>query len=146
MRLGLARRFAVCAAVIVVLGGALTGCGESKEQKAQKAVCSARTEIQKSVESLRSLSPATATVDGIKNDLASIKTSLQTIRDNQNELSSARKAKVTAAAQSFGQQLQTIAKGLTSNLPLSGAATQLKTAMANLKTAFASALAPINCS
>jgi len=140
------RRWVVCAALIAVSAGALAGCGESKEQKAQKAVCSARSQIQKSVESLRSLTPATATVDAVKSDLASIKTSLETIRDNQDELSSARKAKVTAATQSFGQQLQTIGTGLTSNLSLSNAAAQLKTATASLQLAFTSALAPISCS
>jgi uncharacterized phage infection (PIP) family protein YhgE len=132
--------------VIVVTALGVAGCGESKEQKAQKAVCSARADIHKSITSLQGLTATTATVDGIKNDVTSIQTSLQTIRDNQDELSSARKAKVTAGAQQFAQQLQTIASGLTSNLSLANASAQVKSAAANLQSAFAAALAPIDCS
>jgi flagellar biosynthesis/type III secretory pathway M-ring protein FliF/YscJ len=138
-------RLVLSALVIAFMGGALAGCGESKQDKAKKAVCSARSEIEKSVNDLRSLT-LTVTVDGVKNDISSIQTNLKKMVDNQKELASDRKDKVTSATQAFGQQLKSIASGLTSNLSLTNAASQVKTAGASLQSAYTSALAPIDCS
>jgi hypothetical protein len=139
-------RLVLSALVIAFMGGALAGCGESKQDKAKKAVCSARSEIEKSVNDLRSLTLTTVTVDGVKNDISSIQTNLKKMVDNQKELASDRKDKVTSATQAFGQQLKSIASGLTSNLSLTNAASQVKTAGASLQSAYTSALAPIDCS
>jgi chromosome segregation ATPase len=139
-------RLLLSALVIAFMGGALAGCGESKQDKAKKAVCSARSEIEKSINNLRSLTLTTASVDGIKNDISSIQTNLKKMVDNQKELASDRKDKVTSGTQAFGQQLKSIAGGLTSNLSLSNAASQVKTAGTSLQSAYTSALAPINCS
>jgi hypothetical protein len=130
---------------IAAMGGALAGCGQSKEQKAMKAVCSARGEIEKSVNDLKSLTLTTASVNGVKDDLNSIKTNVQKIADNEKQLSGDRKQQVTDATQKFSQQLQTIAGGLTGNLSLTNAANQVKTAGLNLQAAYKSALAPIDC-
>jgi hypothetical protein len=140
-----ATRLLLSVLAVAAIGGLIAGCGESKEDKAKKAVCSARSEIEKSVKNLRSLTLTTASVSGVKDDLSSIQTNLKKIVDNQKDLASDRKAKVTSATQAFGQQLKTIASGLTSNLSLSNAASQVKTAAANLQSAYTSALAPIDC-
>jgi uncharacterized protein HemX len=128
-----------------VIGVGLAGCGESKEQKAMKAVCSARGEIQTSVNDLKSLTLTTASVNGVKDELNSIKNNVQKITDNEKNLSSDRKQQITQANQEFSQQLQSIASGLTSNLSLSNAASQVKTAGQKLQSAYTSALAPIDC-
>ena len=127
------------------MGVALAGCGESKEQKAMKAVCSARGDIQKSVNNLKSLTLTTASVNGVKDELNSIKNNVQKIADNEKNLSSDRKQQIAQANQEFSQQLQSIASGLTSNLSLSSAASQVKTAGQKLQGAYTSALAPIDC-
>jgi aspartate oxidase len=132
---------AVAATAVLV-----AGCGESKQDKAKKAVCSARSEIEKSVNDLRSLTLTTASVDRVKNDISTIQTNLKKMVDNQKDLASDRKQKVQAATQQFGQQLQSIASGLTSNLSLSNAASKVKSAGATLQSAYTSALAPIDCS
>ena len=110
-----------------------------------KAVCSARGDIQKSVTNLKSLTLTTASVNGVKDELNSIKNNVQKIADNEKNLSSDRKQQITQANQEFSQQLQSIASGLTSNLSLSNAASQVKTAGQKLQSAYTSALAPIDC-
>ncbi len=132
--------------LIAAIGGLVAGCGQSKEDKAKKAVCSARSEIKKSVDNLRSLTLSTASVSAIKDNISSIQTNLNKIVDNEKNLASDRKAKVTSATQAFGAQLKTTASGLTSNLSLSNAASQVQKAAASLQSAFTSALAPIDCS
>ncbi len=127
------------------MGVVLAGCGESKEQKAMKAVCSARGDIQTSVNNLKSLTLTTASVNAVKDDLNSIKDNAQKIADNEKNLSSDRKQQVTQATQTFTQELQSIASGLTSNLSLSNAASQVKSAGQKLQAAYTSALAPIDC-
>ena len=139
-------RLLLPALAVIATAGLVAGCGESKQDKAKKAVCSARSEIQKSVNSLRSLTVTTASVDQVKSDISNIQTNLKTMVDNQKELASDRKQQVQSATQQFGQQLQSIASGLTSNLSLSNAASQVKTAGTTLQNAYTSALAPINCS
>jgi hypothetical protein len=131
---------------VAAITGLVAGCGQSKEDKAKKAVCSARSEIKKSVDNLSSLTLTTASVSAIKDNLSSIQTNLTKIVDNEKNLASDRKEKVTSATQAFGQQLKTIASGLTSNLSLSNAAGQVEKAATSLQSAYTSALAPINCS
>jgi valyl-tRNA synthetase len=145
MRRVLFTRIAVWIVAGAVVGGAVAGCGESKEKKAMKAVCSARSEIQKSVENLRSLTLTSASGSGVKNDISTIQTNVQKIVENEKALSGNRKQQVSTATKKFGQQLQTIASGLTSNLSLSNAASQVKSAGDSLLAAYRSALAPIDC-
>jgi hypothetical protein len=132
--------------VTAAICGLVAGCGQSKEDKAKKAVCSARAEIKKSVDNLRSLTLTTASVSGIKDNISSIQNNLKKIVDNEENLASDRKEKVTAATQAFGQQLETIASGLTSNLSLSNAASRVTKAATSLQSAYTTALAPIDCS
>jgi hypothetical protein len=139
-------RLLLSALAVVATAGLVAGCGESKQDKAKKAVCSARSEIEKSVNNLRSLTITTASVDQVKGDISNIQTNLKKMVDNQKDLASDRKQQVQSATQQFAQQLKSIASGLTSNLSLSNAANQVKSAGATLQNAYTSALAPINCS
>ena len=52
---GRARTWVLLALVPAAFG--LFGCGESKEQKAEKTVCAARSEIKEKVSSLQSVTP-----------------------------------------------------------------------------------------
>lgn len=125
---------------------ALTACGESKQDKAKKQVCSARSDIQKQVNSLKSLTPATVTANGVKDSLNSIKNDLTKMKDAQPDLNDQRKQQVQTANQEFASQFNSITSNLGSNLSISGAAAQLQTAGQQLSAAYTKSLAPIDCS
>jgi Tfp pilus assembly protein PilP len=124
---------------------AVVACGESKEDKAKKQVCSARSDIQAELTKLKNLTPATATANGIKDSLNSIKTDLQKITDAQSNLSSQRKQEVQQANQKFASEFQSIVTNLGTNLSLSSAQSQLQSAFQQLASAYQASFAQISC-
>jgi hypothetical protein len=132
--------------VFVVTAALAAGCGESKTEKAQKQVCSARSDIKTQVDKLSSLTLTTASVDGVKQSVKSIQSSLKQIADAQGTLKGARRDQVESATNTFKGQVTSIAQGLTSNLSLSEAATQIKAAGQQLATSYQQSLGKINCS
>ncbi len=135
----------VISAVLCAL--AIGACGgQSQEQKAQKAICGARSNIEKSVKSLEGITLSVSSVDQLKQTYDSIKSNVQVIRDNAGKLSGARKQKVTSAVDEFGQELQSVASGLTSSLNLSSASSQIRAAVTKLEGSARSAFAPLDCS
>ena len=135
----------VISAVLCAL--AIGACGgQSQEQKAQKAICGARSNIEKSVKSLEGITLSVSSVDQLKQTYDSIKSNVQVIRDNAGKLSGARKQKVTSAVDEFGQELQSVASGLTSSLSLSSASSQIRAAVTKLEGSARSAFAPLDCS
>src|SRR4051812_31106047 len=89
------------AALAVALGLvlALAACGESAEDRAQSTVCSARADIKKQVDELKSTTVTTASIDGVKSNLKSISDSVSTIAGAQGDLKGDRKAAVEQANQ-----------------------------------------------
>ena len=77
-------RVASTAVAVVVLVLILGGCGDSSEQKAQNTVCDARDDIEKQVNDLASLTPATITTDAVKQDLDAIKSDVSDMADAQS--------------------------------------------------------------
>ena len=141
------RRFALIAvAILSVLALAVAGCGESSSEEAQNAVCDARDGIQSSVESLRSLTPSTASADQIQSDVESIQSDLATIADNQDQLDEDRRNQVQTARAQFELQLDQIAKGLASSSTPQEAVQQYRTSVAALDNAYQESLGPIDCS
>jgi uncharacterized phage infection (PIP) family protein YhgE len=141
------RRFALIAvAILSVLALAVAGCGESDSEQAQDVVCDARGEIQSSVESLRSLTPSTATADQVQSDVENIQSNLATIADNEDELDEDRRSQISTARAQFELQLDQIAKGLATSSTPQEAVQQYRTSVAALNTAYEEALAPIDCS
>jgi hypothetical protein len=141
---GLLARLLVLAAF--ALGAlALAGCGESSQEKAEKQVCSARNEISKEIKTLESLTLTSASVEKAKTSFEAIKKNLEKIKAAQPNLNQSRREQVQKAAQTFESQVASIASGLTSNLSLSNAETQFKTALTQLGTSFKQAFAPISC-
>ena len=134
-------------AVILVGAAVVTaGCGESKQDKAQKTVCNARADIKKQVDELRSLTLATASVDGVKANVQAIQDDLKKIVNAQGTLSDARRSQVKSATDAFTGQVTSIAQGVTSNLSLSEAGTKLKSATQQLASAYQQSLGKIDCS
>ena len=137
-------------AVLTCLAAALllvfAGCGESKEDKAKKQVCSARSDLQKQVNELSSLTISTATVDGVKSNVDAITNDLKQIKDAQSNLSADRKAQVQQATQEFESQVKSIGQSLGSGTSLSGAASQLQSAAKQLASSYKQTLGKVDCS
>jgi hypothetical protein len=133
-------------AVLLLLGAvALAGCGQSKEDKAKSQVCDARSDISKQVSELSSLSLATASVDGVKQNVQAIQKDLGKIKDAQSDLTPERKQQVQSANEAFTQQVKSIASSV-SGISLSEAGTQLKSAASQLATSYKETLGKIDCS
>src|SRR4051812_28521972 len=92
----------VCTALVA------TGCGESKEDKAQAQVCKARSGIKSEVESLGKLTPTTVTIDGVRSSFDSIKADLKTIGDARGDLSDDRRSELKAANSAFAASIRDI--------------------------------------
>ena len=139
LRLGFAVAGPLLIAAIAV------GCGESDEEKAQNQVCDARADIDKQVNELAALTPATATADGVQQNLDAIQNDLNDIKDAQGDLNEDRKQQVESANQEFSSQVQTVASDLGTSLSASGAEAELESATTQLQTAYKQTLAKIDC-
>jgi K+-sensing histidine kinase KdpD len=139
--------FALTLVLLSVAALALSACGTSKEDKAKADVCSARADISKQIDSLKSLTLSSSTKTDVTNALGAIKGDLQKIKDAQPDLSSGRKQEVQTATQTFGDQLTQIVKDTIAGLSTkTDAKTQAQTALSSLESAYKQALQPISCS
>jgi len=125
---------------------AVAGCGESAQDKAEKQVCSARSDIQKQVNELKALTPATATTDGVKTNLNAIRDDLKKIADAQPQLNDQRKAQVKTANEKFVSEFQSVVGELGKSLSAGGARAQLQTALQQLAAAYQTAFSKVDCS
>ena len=133
--------------IALALGSsALVACGESTQEKAKAEVCSARADISKQVNTLTGLTVSTISPTEVKTGVEAIANDLTKIKKAQGNLAPARKEQVETATHTFETQLSSILTGITSNLSLSNAETQFKSAVTQLGTSFRQSLAPINCS
>jgi ribosomal 50S subunit-associated protein YjgA (DUF615 family) len=140
------RLIASISMLLVALAIPLTGCGESKQEQAAKSVCSARSDIKSRIATLKTLTPSLATLPQIKTEATAIADDLKQIQGAQGDLEPARKEKVQQATATFKQQLESVVSNLTSSLSLSGARTQLESALKQLEASYTQALEPIECS
>jgi uncharacterized protein YoxC len=131
--------------VLLSIGIAAAGCGESDEEKAQNQVCDARDDIQTQIDELSNLTVSTATVDGIEQNLNAIQDDLQDIADAEGDLNEERRQQVESANKEFTAQLESIASGLTSNLSLSGAGEKLQDATQQLASSYKQTFATVDC-
>lgn len=139
-----ARAWVLLALVPAAFG--LFGCGESKEQKAEKTVCAARSEIKEKVSSLQSVTPTTASVTEIKTDVNGIVEDLGKIRDALPELSAPRREEITKATEAFAKEASEAVGSLKTTGSVSSVETALRSALTGLQKAYETALAPIKCS
>jgi membrane-bound lytic murein transglycosylase B len=130
---------------ILLTALAVAACGESKAEKAQKQVCSARADISDQVDELKGLTLTTATVSGVRENVSTIQDDLKKIASAQDTLSDDRRAEVKAATDKFVASVSSIAKGLRSDLSLADARTQLTQAAQQLGAAYAGSLGKIDC-
>jgi uncharacterized membrane-anchored protein YjiN (DUF445 family) len=134
--------------VISVLASALAvaACGQSASDKAKSQVCDARSDISKQVNELKNLTPATATVNGVKDSLTSIQNDLKKIKDAQGQLNSDRKQQVESATSEFTSQVKDVVSNVGTNLSLSNATTQLQQAAQQLASSYQQTFAKVDCS
>jgi hypothetical protein len=131
--------------VVLVPALALAACGQSAADKAKSQVCSARSDIDKQLRYLQGLTLATATTTGIQNSLKAIGNDLTKIKDAQPQLTAERKQQVQSANQAFRTELETVVNNIGTNVSLSNAGTQLKTAVQQLARSYQQTFAAINC-
>jgi hypothetical protein len=135
-------------AIVALLSSAfaLTACGESSQEKAKAEVCAARSDISKQISALAALTPSIATVTDVKSGVEAIANDLKKIKTAEVKLQPERQEQVRTATHAFETQLTSIVNGITSNISLSNAETELKSALAKLSTSYRQTLSPINCS
>jgi hypothetical protein len=138
--------FTFIALAVAALALALAACGESKQDKAKSQVCDARADIQKQVNTLQSLTPATVTVDSVKNSLNSIGDSLKKIAGAQSDLNAERKQQVQSANDQFVSEFKSVTSEVGQNLSIANSRTKLQAAAQQLAAAYKSTFAKVDCS
>ena len=144
--LGPGMRAACSALAVVMLVLALGACGGgSSEDKAKNTVCDAKDDIGKQVNDLKSLTPATVTIDAVTQHLSAIKNDLTDIADAQSDLSSDRRSEVEATNKAFTSFVQGIAGEVGRSLSASDAKAQIVTALQQLAASYQKAFAGVSC-
>jgi acetolactate synthase small subunit len=134
------------AALALALALALAACGESKEDKAQKTVCSARADIKKQVDQLNGMTVTTASLDGARASLRAIGDGLEKIAGAQDELTGDRRQEAQTATQTFKAEVTDVSRELVRSVSLSDGKQQIETALRGLASSYQAAFAPIDCS
>jgi ABC-type Zn uptake system ZnuABC Zn-binding protein ZnuA len=133
--------------LLAVVGAlALTACGESKEDKALAAACSAKDDIGKQVDTLKSITPETFTAETVQTSLNAIHEYVKTIGDQLPTLKDDVKSQVQSANDEFKSQLSTIAVNLGKSISLGEGKEQVKSAASELAGAYQQAFASLDCS
>jgi hypothetical protein len=131
----------------LALAFALSACGgDSAEDRAQKKVCSARSDIKQQVDELKSATISTASLDGVQSNLQAIGKSLSRIAGAQKDLKGDRKQEVQKANQTFQSEVANVGRQLATSLNGGDAKQQIEAALEGLSSSYEKALAPIDCS
>lgn len=132
-------------AAVLLSALALAACGESAETKAKAQVCSARADISKQINTLTGLTLSTISPTAVKTGVEAIANDITKMKTAEGNLEPARKAQVQTATRTFETRLGSILTGVTSDLSLSNAEAQFKSALSGLATSYKQTLAPIAC-
>jgi uncharacterized phage infection (PIP) family protein YhgE len=124
---------------------AVAACGESQADKAKTKVCDARADVKKQVGELQGLTLATATVDGVTQNLQAIRDDLGKIAAAQSDLSDDRRQKVQAANKAFTDQVKSIVQNVGRSASVEDSKTQLKDATTQLASSYKQTLGQIDC-
>jgi len=130
---------------MLILALALGACGESAAEKAETTVCDARVDIDKQVDELKSLTPATVTTDAVRQNLDAIKKDLKDVGGAQSDLSDERRSEVQAANKAFASSVDTIASQALRSLSASDAKAGLVDAFQQLEASYQDTFASVSC-
>ena len=122
----------------------MSGCGESEQAKAEKTVCEGKQEVNHGVNSLKSITLATASASTVRSDIKSIEAGLEKVKGAEGKLSGKRKEEVEKANAQLSSELSTIKHEL-STLTLPQALTKLLTAAEKLASSYKQTFAAIEC-
>lgn len=138
-------RAAAVMLVALLLVGA--GCGgESKQDKAMADVCAARDNITKQLDTLKNLTPTTVTTDKVTGALSAIRDDLTKIGNAMGDLSEDRRKEVQAANEKFAAAVRSTLQKVGTSVSLADAASQIKTAFADLESSYRSTFGKLDCS
>jgi len=140
-------------AVLIPVAVALTtaGCGDkgpskaAKQQQAQATVCSARTDIEAQVTTLKGLTPNLASVPQIKTSVSAIIADLGKIKDAEPDPRPDAKQQVEDATQAFTDKAKAVGTAAVSGGLSGDIAGQLKPAIQQLESTYQQVLTPIAC-
>lgn len=119
--------------------------GETEEEKALTAVCSAKADIQTKVDELKMITPASFTTQGVQDAVSAIGDDLRTIQDSLPTLTDDARTQVKAANDKFRSQFVSLASQIARSITAEDAAAQLKTAFADLADSYKQAYDSVQC-
>lgn len=138
--------FRILAVALVAMAAlALSACGESKEEKALTAVCTAKADIQAQVDDLKMLTPGTFTTTKVQDGVQAIGDDLRTIQDNLPTLSDSARQQVKSANETFRSEFASVGVEIAKTISAEDAAAQLKQSFADLAAAYEQAFASVQC-
>jgi Tfp pilus assembly protein PilP len=135
----------LCVAATSIAVLAFAGCGESKEEKAEKTICSSRSSINTEIEHLRSIKLSTEAPSEVKNAATAIAEDTKKIVEASKELSPEAQANVQKAVEAFNKQLAEAVGKLISGGALGASSSQLTSSLEAVATAYKQDLASIKC-
>jgi hypothetical protein len=124
---------------------ALGGCGDSKEEKALTAVCEAKNDIGKQVDTLQSLTLQTVTVDKVQSGVTAIRDDLKTISDNLPTVADDVKPDIQQANDQFKTQLGLIAVNIGRSISAEDSKAMLQASLTQLSESYQQAFAKVQC-
>ncbi len=88
---------------------AFVGCGgESEQEKAEKAACEGKAEINEGLTALRGITLSASTVTAAQDDFAKVTAGVKKLKENAPKLAAPRKEEVEKAATTLSAEIQTI--------------------------------------
>jgi uncharacterized phage infection (PIP) family protein YhgE len=123
----------------------LSGCGESKEEKAHDKACDAVADINTQVKQLQSYTLATVTSDKVSNNLDTIQQDVSDIKSALPDLSSSLKSQLSSATDTFSSKLSSVIDTLGQSTSVQSAATQINAAADQLAAGYREAFARVSC-
>ena len=127
----------------------LAGCGESEQEKFDKAkaeVCKSRSAIEKQVETLKALPLTVGSVTAAKTSLETIEQELKKIKEEAPKLKPETKTQVEKATGEFTTEVTKIAETLGTTLTPSNVVKQVEAATKKLLNSYESTLKTLSCS
>jgi hypothetical protein len=140
-------RIALATLGLVLAMLAATGCGgsTSSADKAKAQACSAVSDIQTQVDTLKGLTPTPASVDAANTALQKIGADLKTITDSAPETKGSVKQQLQAADATFTAQVEQTTASITSAGSVTAAATAIRNAGADLAKSYHDTFAGVGC-
>ena len=132
--------------LLILMALAAAGCGESKDDKAMAQVCSARADISKQVDHLKSMTITTATTSQVTDALTAIQNDLKKIGDARKNLADENRQQIDQANQQFTSSVRKAIADVGTQKSLQDAATQLQAAFQDLADSYRNTFGQISCS